>query len=198
MKGPGYDIWVPWSVRFTWSGDYMHDAFWSVGEQGFTNVSHGCVNLSPANAETYYKLAVPGDPVTITGSPRGGPGATAGRCGSSPGANWCAAAPCIRRCGPARPGAHSSTRGTFLDPGPSRRARPRGQATPSQPEPLVASPGAVAPGRAGRSAGRGSWRSWSAARAGLPARPCPAARGSHSPGVARSPVARAAWSGPRA
>jgi lipoprotein-anchoring transpeptidase ErfK/SrfK len=72
MKGPGYDIWVPWSVRFTWSGDYMHDAFWSVGEQGFTNVSHGCVNLSPANSETYYKLAVPGDPVTITGSPRGG------------------------------------------------------------------------------------------------------------------------------
>jgi lipoprotein-anchoring transpeptidase ErfK/SrfK len=72
MKGPGYDIWVPWSVRFTWSGDYMHDAFWSVGEQGFTNVSHGCVNLAPADAETYYKLAVPGDPVTITGSPRPG------------------------------------------------------------------------------------------------------------------------------
>jgi lipoprotein-anchoring transpeptidase ErfK/SrfK len=72
MKGPGYDIEVPWSVRFTWSGDYLHDAFWSVGEQGFENVSHGCVNLSPANAETYYKLAVPGDPVTITGSPRGG------------------------------------------------------------------------------------------------------------------------------
>jgi lipoprotein-anchoring transpeptidase ErfK/SrfK len=72
MKGPGYDIWVPWSVRFTWSGDYMHDAFWSVGEQGFTNVSHGCVNLSPADAETYYKLAAPGDPVTITGSPRAG------------------------------------------------------------------------------------------------------------------------------
>jgi lipoprotein-anchoring transpeptidase ErfK/SrfK len=72
MKGPGYDIMVPYSVRFTWSGDYMHDAFWSVGEQGFTNVSHGCVNLSPANAATYYNLAVPGDPVTITGSPRGG------------------------------------------------------------------------------------------------------------------------------
>jgi lipoprotein-anchoring transpeptidase ErfK/SrfK len=72
MKGPGYDIMVPWSVRFTWSGDYLHDAFWSVGQQGFENVSHGCVNLSPANAETYYKLAVPGDPVTIAGSPRGG------------------------------------------------------------------------------------------------------------------------------
>lgn len=72
MIGPGYNILVPWSVRFTWSGDYMHDAYWSVGEQGFENVSHGCVNMSPAHAETYYKMAVPGDPVTVTGSPRGG------------------------------------------------------------------------------------------------------------------------------
>ena len=72
MKGPGYDIQVPWSVRFTWSGAYLHDASWSVGEQGSTNVSHGCVNLSPAHAKTYYQLAVPGDPVTISGSPRGG------------------------------------------------------------------------------------------------------------------------------
>jgi hypothetical protein len=35
-------------------------------------VSHGCVNLSPADAKTYYQMAVPGDPVTITSSPRGG------------------------------------------------------------------------------------------------------------------------------
>ena len=72
MVGPGYNIEVPWSVRVTWSGDYLHDAYWSVGEQGFTNVSHGCVNMSPADAETYYKMAVPGDPVRITGSPRPG------------------------------------------------------------------------------------------------------------------------------
>ena len=72
MKGPGYRIEVPWSVRFTWSGDYLHDAFWSVGQQGFENVSHGCVNMPPAAAEFYYKLSVPGDPVSIIGSPRGG------------------------------------------------------------------------------------------------------------------------------
>jgi lipoprotein-anchoring transpeptidase ErfK/SrfK len=72
MVGPGYSISVPWSVRFTFSGDYYHDAFWSVGQQGFENVSHGCVNLSPADAETYYKLAVPGDPITIVGSPIAG------------------------------------------------------------------------------------------------------------------------------
>ena len=40
-----------------------------MGEQGFVNVSHGCVNLSPANAEWYYLRADPGDPITITGSP---------------------------------------------------------------------------------------------------------------------------------
>ena len=72
MIGPGYSLEVPWSVRFTFSGDYLHDAYWSVGEQGFTNVSHGCVNMSPADAEIYYKMAVPGDPVKIIGSPRAG------------------------------------------------------------------------------------------------------------------------------
>jgi lipoprotein-anchoring transpeptidase ErfK/SrfK len=72
MTGPGYSISVPYSVRFTWSGDYYHDAYWSVGEQGFENVSHGCVNLSPADAAIYYNMAVPGDPITIVGSPKAG------------------------------------------------------------------------------------------------------------------------------
>jgi lipoprotein-anchoring transpeptidase ErfK/SrfK len=73
MSGPGYkNVPVFWSVRFTWSGNYYHSAPWSLGEQGFANVSHGCVNLSPAHAETYYNWAVPGDPITITGSPVAG------------------------------------------------------------------------------------------------------------------------------
>jgi lipoprotein-anchoring transpeptidase ErfK/SrfK len=72
MVGPGYRISVPWSVRFTFSGDYYHDAYWSVGQQGFENVSHGCVNLSPADSEIYYKLAVPGDPITVVNSPKAG------------------------------------------------------------------------------------------------------------------------------
>jgi lipoprotein-anchoring transpeptidase ErfK/SrfK len=72
MKGPGYAIEVPWSVRFTWSGVYLHDAPWSVGAQGAVNVSHGCVNMPPAAAEMYYKMAVPGDPVTVVGSARAG------------------------------------------------------------------------------------------------------------------------------
>jgi len=72
MKGPGYALEVPYSVRFSWSGDYYHDAYWSVGEQGFTNVSHGCVNLPPYAAQIYYNMAVPGDPITITSSPKAG------------------------------------------------------------------------------------------------------------------------------
>ncbi len=67
---PGYyDVKVNWSVRFTWSGDYIHSAPWSVGNQGSSNVSHGCVNLGPSYAPVYYNMEVPGDPVDVTGSP---------------------------------------------------------------------------------------------------------------------------------
>jgi hypothetical protein len=70
---PGYyDELVYWAVRFTFSGDYYHSAPWSVVDQGTTNVSHGCVNLPPAAAQTYYDLAVPGDPITITASTAAG------------------------------------------------------------------------------------------------------------------------------
>jgi lipoprotein-anchoring transpeptidase ErfK/SrfK len=72
MTGPGYSLSVPYSVRITWSGEYLHDAYWSVGDQGFSNVSHGCVNMSPANAATFYRMAVPGVPVKIKGSPKSG------------------------------------------------------------------------------------------------------------------------------
>jgi len=67
---PGYyDVEVNWSVRFTWSGDYIHSAPWSVANQGNSNVSHGCVNLGPQYAPIYYNMEVPGDPVIVTGSP---------------------------------------------------------------------------------------------------------------------------------
>ena len=72
MTGPGYSLEVPWSVDITYSGEFIHDAYWSVGVQGFANVSHGCINTSPAHAETYYKMEEPGDPATVTGSPRPG------------------------------------------------------------------------------------------------------------------------------
>jgi lipoprotein-anchoring transpeptidase ErfK/SrfK len=67
-----YNELVNWAVRFTFSGDYYHSAPWSVVNQGESNVSHGCVNLAPEDAQTYYNMAVPGDPITITSSQKAG------------------------------------------------------------------------------------------------------------------------------
>lgn len=71
MNNPGYgyeDFEVEWAVRISNNGEFTHSAPWSVGDQGNRNVSHGCVNLSPANAKEFYDSALPGDPVEITGS----------------------------------------------------------------------------------------------------------------------------------
>ena len=70
---PGYyNELVNWAVRFTYSGDYYHSAPWSVVNQGTTNVSHGCVNLPPLAAQTYYNMSIPGDPITVTASTAAG------------------------------------------------------------------------------------------------------------------------------
>jgi len=67
-----YDELVNYAVRFTYSGDYYHSAPWSVVNQGTSNVSHGCVNLPPAAAVTYYNMSIPGDPITVTASTAAG------------------------------------------------------------------------------------------------------------------------------
>ncbi|MFI6497263.1 Ig-like domain-containing protein [Nonomuraea typhae] len=58
------------TVRISSSGEYVHSAPWSVGSQGYANVSHGCVNISPANASWFISNTLIGDPIIITGSPR--------------------------------------------------------------------------------------------------------------------------------
>lgn len=71
MTNPRYDyenFEVQWAVRLSNNGEFSHAAPWSVGDQGKRNVSHGCANLSPANAKAYYDSALMGDPVEITGS----------------------------------------------------------------------------------------------------------------------------------
>ena len=67
-----YNELVNFAVRFTFSGDYYHSAPWSVVNQGTSNVSHGCVNLPPAAAQTYYNMSIPGDPITVTASTAAG------------------------------------------------------------------------------------------------------------------------------
>lgn len=67
---PGYyNVMVYDSVQFTADGDYVHSAPWSVGEQGYVNVSHGCVNVAPDNAAWYYDHSLLGDPISVVGSP---------------------------------------------------------------------------------------------------------------------------------
>ncbi|WP_059019244.1 L,D-transpeptidase [Mycobacterium sp. M26] len=61
----GYKLTVADAVRITWGGVYVHSAPWSVGSQGYANVSHGCINLSPDNAAWYYDQVNIGDPVVI-------------------------------------------------------------------------------------------------------------------------------------
>jgi lipoprotein-anchoring transpeptidase ErfK/SrfK len=63
---PGYyHETVYWDVRISYGGAFVHSAPWSVSEQGVSNVSHGCVNLSPSDAEWFYGLAQPGDIVDV-------------------------------------------------------------------------------------------------------------------------------------
>jgi lipoprotein-anchoring transpeptidase ErfK/SrfK len=66
----GYYQHVAWSVRISNSGEFVHAAPWSTASQGRANVSHGCVNLSTANAAWFFKLTRRGDVVEVVGSPR--------------------------------------------------------------------------------------------------------------------------------
>jgi lipoprotein-anchoring transpeptidase ErfK/SrfK len=68
---PGYyKIKTQWNLRLTWTGEFIHSAPWSVNAQGTTNVSHGCTNLSPANAQWMFNNSKMGDIVKFTGSSR--------------------------------------------------------------------------------------------------------------------------------
>jgi lipoprotein-anchoring transpeptidase ErfK/SrfK len=66
----GYFETVHWNVRISNTGEFVHAAPWSVGSQGSTNVSHGCVNLSVANATWFYNFSRRGDIVQVIGSPK--------------------------------------------------------------------------------------------------------------------------------
>jgi lipoprotein-anchoring transpeptidase ErfK/SrfK len=64
----GYRTQIEFAQRLTWSGQYIHSAPWSTGAQGHTNVSHGCVNVSPSNAKWLFDKSLIGDPVVVKGT----------------------------------------------------------------------------------------------------------------------------------
>jgi len=61
---------VEYAQRVTYSGEFLHAAPWSVGSQGYANVSHGCVGMSTTNAAWLYGLTKRGDVVDVTGTDR--------------------------------------------------------------------------------------------------------------------------------
>ncbi|HEY8480013.1 MAG TPA: Ig-like domain-containing protein [Spirillospora sp.] len=68
---PGeYRIPTKWNVRLTYSGVFVHSAPWSTAAQGEANVSHGCVNMSPANAKWFFNFTNRGDIVVVKGTSR--------------------------------------------------------------------------------------------------------------------------------
>ncbi|MFJ7148116.1 Ig-like domain-containing protein [Streptomyces sp. NPDC100445] len=63
-----YDLPVYYATRVTWSGEYVHAAPWSVGSQGYANVSHGCTGMSTSNAEWFFDTVREGDIVRVVNS----------------------------------------------------------------------------------------------------------------------------------
>lgn len=64
----GYKLKVKNAVRLSNTGIFAHSAPWSVADQGKRNVSHGCPNLSPANAQWFFDHFGSGDPVVVKNS----------------------------------------------------------------------------------------------------------------------------------
>ncbi len=57
-----------WAVRISNNGEFIHANPDSAAAQGNSNVTHGCVNLSLADAEAYFNSAIWGDPVEVSGT----------------------------------------------------------------------------------------------------------------------------------
>lgn len=63
-----YKLDTEWNMRLTTTGEFLHAAPWSQWAQGSQNVSHGCTNMSMANANWLFAGSMIGDVVEFTGS----------------------------------------------------------------------------------------------------------------------------------
>lgn len=61
----GYLLTVDYAVRITSRGLFVHSAPWAENSLGYDNVSHGCISLSPTDAEWYFNTVNVGDPVIV-------------------------------------------------------------------------------------------------------------------------------------
>lgn len=65
LEAGGYVTPVNYATQLSWSGIYVHSAPWATWAMGQTNVSHGCINATPADAQWYMNTVKRGDPVVI-------------------------------------------------------------------------------------------------------------------------------------
>jgi lipoprotein-anchoring transpeptidase ErfK/SrfK len=66
-----YTLQVPYAIRMTNSGEFMHGAPWAAANIGNRNGSHGCTNLNMVDAQWLFEHHLYGDPVVTTGTGRG-------------------------------------------------------------------------------------------------------------------------------
>ncbi|GAA3959020.1 L,D-transpeptidase [Gordonia caeni] len=64
----GYRTYVEYATRMSNSGIFIHAAPWSVAQQGNTNVSHGCLNVSTENGKWVYDNIGTGTPIVVRGT----------------------------------------------------------------------------------------------------------------------------------
>ncbi|PXW33457.1 UNVERIFIED_CONTAM: L,D-transpeptidase-like protein [Williamsia faeni] len=64
----GYRTYVEYAIRMSWDGIFLHAAPWSLEQQGNTNVSHGCINVSTENGKWAYENFPEGTPIVVQGT----------------------------------------------------------------------------------------------------------------------------------
>ncbi|MGW4631355.1 L,D-transpeptidase [Nocardia sp. NPDC004415] len=67
----GYKLEVEYATRLSNSGIFVHAAPWSVGQQGYSNASHGCLNVSTENAKWFLENSHRGDAVIVSNTQGG-------------------------------------------------------------------------------------------------------------------------------
>lgn len=67
----GYRTYVEYATRISYSGIFVHAAPWSVSQQGYSNASHGCLNVSTEDGKWFFENARKGDPVIVVNTSGG-------------------------------------------------------------------------------------------------------------------------------
>ena len=62
-----YDVEVPYAMRLSWDGIFIHAAPWNEANLGVVATSHGCINVSYEEGKWWFENSLIGDVVTVTG-----------------------------------------------------------------------------------------------------------------------------------